>query len=295
MLSILENGGKDVFVQGNDVWGWFLAVLGSCAIPKRHSDTGMVFIILENCGVGGGGGTLDPEVISIFIEVVRRALQMLPNPRANPFLKRKEFMLNSTPQNVNYPIILRSQVFTNACGNLVNLKREVMTGRIRESRTDALEEDVLNLIDESPETSTRKIGSALNALLENHSSWTCTVVAINSSLQVSYIELYAGRTPSSACPERSCTRSLCINRKWSFTCNPDKITVLPSSLYEVCTLSNETGNVAPDLATLQRRDLEGRGPCSKQSAGDNKNIKYLQFDRNDKSVTVKYWIKLINL
>ncbi|KAJ8954946.1 hypothetical protein NQ318_000376, partial [Aromia moschata] len=27
--------------------------------------------------------------------------------------------------------------------------------------------------------------------------------------------------------------------------------------YEVCKLSNETGNVAPDLATLRRRDLEG--------------------------------------
>ncbi|KAJ8943000.1 hypothetical protein NQ318_008318 [Aromia moschata] len=26
----------------------------------------------------------------------------------------------------------------------------------------------------------------------------------------------------------------------------------------VCKLSNETGNVAPDLATLRRRDLEGR-------------------------------------
>ncbi|KAJ8961346.1 hypothetical protein NQ318_014589 [Aromia moschata] len=35
-------------------------------------------------------------------------------------------MLNST-QNIDYPIILRSQIFTNACGNLVNLKREVMT------------------------------------------------------------------------------------------------------------------------------------------------------------------------
>ncbi|KAJ8956061.1 hypothetical protein NQ318_016511 [Aromia moschata] len=29
-------------------------------------------------------------------------------------------------------------------------------------------------------------------------------------------------------------------------------------IYEVCKLSNETGNVAPDLATLRRRDLEGR-------------------------------------
>ncbi|KAJ8937043.1 hypothetical protein NQ318_021113, partial [Aromia moschata] len=29
-------------------------------------------------------------------------------------------------------------------------------------------------------------------------------------------------------------------------------------LYEVCKLSNATGNVAPDLATLRRRDLEGR-------------------------------------
>ncbi|KAJ8949351.1 hypothetical protein NQ318_012014 [Aromia moschata] len=28
--------------------------------------------------------------------------------------------------------------------------------------------------------------------------------------------------------------------------------------YEVCILSNETGNVAPDLATLRRRDMEGR-------------------------------------
>ncbi|KAJ8941782.1 hypothetical protein NQ318_006818 [Aromia moschata] len=28
-------------------------------------------------------------------------------------------------------------------------------------------------------------------------------------------------------------------------------------LYEVCKLSNETGNVAPDLATLRRRELEG--------------------------------------
>ncbi|KAJ8958438.1 hypothetical protein NQ318_002224 [Aromia moschata] len=28
--------------------------------------------------------------------------------------------------------------------------------------------------------------------------------------------------------------------------------------YEVCKLSNETGNVSPDLATLRRRDLEGR-------------------------------------
>ncbi|KAJ8948360.1 hypothetical protein NQ318_019345 [Aromia moschata] len=28
--------------------------------------------------------------------------------------------------------------------------------------------------------------------------------------------------------------------------------------YEVCKLSNETGNVAPDLATLRRLDLEGR-------------------------------------
>ncbi|KAJ8945092.1 hypothetical protein NQ318_005272 [Aromia moschata] len=28
--------------------------------------------------------------------------------------------------------------------------------------------------------------------------------------------------------------------------------------YEVCTLSNETGNVAPDLPTLRRRDLKGR-------------------------------------
>ncbi|KAJ8943131.1 hypothetical protein NQ318_017328 [Aromia moschata] len=38
---------------------------------------------------------------------------------------RKEFMLNST-QNVDYLIILRSQIFTNSCGNLVNLKT-VMT------------------------------------------------------------------------------------------------------------------------------------------------------------------------
>ncbi|KAJ8948030.1 hypothetical protein NQ318_003363, partial [Aromia moschata] len=29
-------------------------------------------------------------------------------------------------------------------------------------------------------------------------------------------------------------------------------------IYEVCKLSNETGNIAPDLATLWRRDLEGR-------------------------------------
>ncbi|KAJ8946526.1 hypothetical protein NQ318_004662 [Aromia moschata] len=29
-------------------------------------------------------------------------------------------------------------------------------------------------------------------------------------------------------------------------------------IYEVCKLSNETGNVAPDLATLRRQDLEGR-------------------------------------
>ncbi|KAJ8938025.1 hypothetical protein NQ318_004244 [Aromia moschata] len=29
-------------------------------------------------------------------------------------------------------------------------------------------------------------------------------------------------------------------------------------MYEVCKLSNETGNVAPDLATLRIRDLEGR-------------------------------------
>ncbi|KAJ8962581.1 hypothetical protein NQ318_000974 [Aromia moschata] len=28
--------------------------------------------------------------------------------------------------------------------------------------------------------------------------------------------------------------------------------------YEVCKLSNETGNVAPDLATLRTRDLDGR-------------------------------------
>ncbi|KAJ8959673.1 hypothetical protein NQ318_021863 [Aromia moschata] len=28
-------------------------------------------------------------------------------------------------------------------------------------------------------------------------------------------------------------------------------------LYEVCKLNNETGNVAPDLATLRRRDLKG--------------------------------------
>ncbi|KAJ8942839.1 hypothetical protein NQ318_022854 [Aromia moschata] len=28
--------------------------------------------------------------------------------------------------------------------------------------------------------------------------------------------------------------------------------------YEVCTLSNETGNIMPDLATLWRWDLEGR-------------------------------------
>ncbi|KAJ8952894.1 hypothetical protein NQ318_006510 [Aromia moschata] len=40
---------------------------------------------------------------------------------------------------------------------------------------------------------------------------------------------------------------------------------IPTSLlghllrYEVCKLSNETGNVAPHLATLRRRDLEGRG------------------------------------
>ncbi|KAJ8956345.1 hypothetical protein NQ318_015083 [Aromia moschata] len=30
------------------------------------------------------------------------------------------------------------------------------------------------------------------------------------------------------------------------------------SIYEVCKLSNKTGNVAPDLTTLRRRDLEGR-------------------------------------
>ncbi|KAJ8950094.1 hypothetical protein NQ318_017819 [Aromia moschata] len=29
-------------------------------------------------------------------------------------------------------------------------------------------------------------------------------------------------------------------------------------IHTVCKLSNETGNVAPDLATLRRRDLEGR-------------------------------------
>ncbi|KAJ8936284.1 hypothetical protein NQ318_004739 [Aromia moschata] len=31
-----------------------------------------------------------------------------------------------------------------------------------------------------------------------------------------------------------------------------------TEIYEVCKLSNETGNVAPDLATLRRRDLIGR-------------------------------------
>ncbi|KAJ8935523.1 hypothetical protein NQ318_005630 [Aromia moschata] len=31
-----------------------------------------------------------------------------------------------------------------------------------------------------------------------------------------------------------------------------------ANIYEVCKLSNETGNVAPDLGTLRRRDLEGR-------------------------------------
>ncbi|KAJ8958461.1 hypothetical protein NQ318_002250 [Aromia moschata] len=29
-------------------------------------------------------------------------------------------------------------------------------------------------------------------------------------------------------------------------------------IYEACKLSNENGNVAPDLATLRRRDLEGQ-------------------------------------
>ncbi|KAJ8950832.1 hypothetical protein NQ318_012696 [Aromia moschata] len=32
----------------------------------------------------------------------------------------------------------------------------------------------------------------------------------------------------------------------------------PVKIYEVCKLSNETGNVAPELATLRRRDLEKR-------------------------------------
>ncbi|KAJ8940296.1 hypothetical protein NQ318_000118 [Aromia moschata] len=41
-------------------------------------------------------------------------------------------------------------------------KRSHDSGRTREVRTEALEEDVLNLIEESPETSTRKIGRAVN-------------------------------------------------------------------------------------------------------------------------------------
>ncbi|KAJ8951109.1 hypothetical protein NQ318_021553 [Aromia moschata] len=40
-------------------------------------------------------------------------------------------MLNST-QNAYFPIILRSQIFTNGCGNLVNLKREVLTLAVTE-------------------------------------------------------------------------------------------------------------------------------------------------------------------
>ncbi|KAJ8950816.1 hypothetical protein NQ318_012678 [Aromia moschata] len=40
-------------------------------------------------------------------------------------------------------------------------------------------------------------------------------------------------------------------------------------IYEVCKLSNETGNIAPDLATLRRWDLEGRATGSVGNARRN--------------------------
>ncbi|KAJ8937548.1 hypothetical protein NQ318_002765 [Aromia moschata] len=40
--------------------------------------------------------------------------------------------------------------------------------------------------------------------------------------------------------------------------NPENYLALKFQIYEVCKLSNETGKVAPDLATLRRRDLQGR-------------------------------------
>ncbi|KAJ8962144.1 hypothetical protein NQ318_018101 [Aromia moschata] len=49
--------------------GWFLAILGGCAIPKRHSDTGIVFSILEN----GGRGTFDP-VLYLYLKNERQCL-----------------------------------------------------------------------------------------------------------------------------------------------------------------------------------------------------------------------------
>ncbi|KAJ8956459.1 hypothetical protein NQ318_010773 [Aromia moschata] len=44
-------------------------------------------------------------------------------------------------------------------------KRSHDSGRTREVRTEALEKDVLNLIEESPETSTRKIDRVLNVTI----------------------------------------------------------------------------------------------------------------------------------
>ncbi|KAJ8935326.1 hypothetical protein NQ318_004488 [Aromia moschata] len=41
--------------------------------------------------------------------------------------------------------------------------------------------------------------------------------------------------------------------------NVERLSFPSVILYEVCKLSNETVNIAPDLATLRRRDLEGRG------------------------------------
>ncbi|KAJ8951222.1 hypothetical protein NQ318_010249 [Aromia moschata] len=53
--------------------------------------------------------------------------------------------------------------------------------------------------------------------------------------------------------------------------------------YEVCKLSNETGNVAPDLATLRRQDLEGRNvPVTKLFSNDimkTKNSKLVWCNR----------------
>ncbi|KAJ8943422.1 hypothetical protein NQ318_020673 [Aromia moschata] len=46
------------------------------------------------------------------------------------------------------------------------------------------------------------------------------------------------------------------------------IFINPRVIYEVCKLSNETGNVMPHLATLRRRDLKGRNGVLSGFASD---------------------------
>ncbi|KAJ8960528.1 hypothetical protein NQ318_013816 [Aromia moschata] len=61
--------------------------------------------------------------------------------------------------------------------------------------------------------------------------------------------------------------------------------------YEVCKLSNETGNIAPDLATLRIRDLEGRECCVAETVRKLRTI----FGRNEapSATSVRKFLKKV--